>query len=585
MTPSLNSLRPMAASSKTASRVLNVNVGLLGHVDSGKTSLAKALSTLASTAAFDKHPQSQVRGITLDLGFSALRVPLPPALAGLRLDGHDDGTPDICSGTTSGNDTGDHPGKEDESGLLTVGDKYDEIQFTLVDCPGHASLIKTIIGGASIIDIMVLVVDAKAGFQTQTAECLVIGELTADTLMVALNKIDLFPEEKRASKVAKMTKRVAATLKPTAFANSDILPVSASSGDGLSDLVDALTAAVRLPTRNEAEDAFLFAIDHCFQVKGQGTVVTGTIQRGSVAVGQTIEFPALGLSKKVKSMQMFKAPVERAVQGDRLGICVAQLNAKLLERGLACAPGTIRAVSAAVVRVSRIPYFRGEIKSRAKFHLTVGHETVMATLQFFRSVGPGEDPHGLASTASSSSAASSSDAASAADSAPHPAHVFSYDDEYLDVSELEGPEAYPTGSTTYAVLELESPVLCAPDAMIIGSRLDSDVDGNVCRLAFSGSLVAPFDSDTPWALKIFRVKAKGTDPGVYTGLKVVSAANGGIGVIQGRFGASNKMNVFFSGGGQTDARAAVTLHYRKYVYPDPSVTATFVQPDLVDPTL
>ena len=91
--------------------VLNFNVGVLGHVDSGKTSLAKALSSVASTACFDKNPQSKERGITLDLGFSSFTVDFPEHL------------------------------KEDGVGL------YDKLQFTLVDCPGHASLIKTIIGG------------------------------------------------------------------------------------------------------------------------------------------------------------------------------------------------------------------------------------------------------------------------------------------------------------------------------------------------------------------------------------------------------------------------------------------------------
>ena len=92
--------------------VLNFNLGVLGHVDSGKTSLAKALSTVASTACFDKNPQSKERGITLDLGFSSFTVNFPDHLK-------DD--PKYAS--------------------------YQFLQFTLVDCPGHASLIKTIIGG------------------------------------------------------------------------------------------------------------------------------------------------------------------------------------------------------------------------------------------------------------------------------------------------------------------------------------------------------------------------------------------------------------------------------------------------------
>jgi len=92
-----------------AKAVLNLNVGILGHVDSGKTSLAKALSTTASTASFDKNPQSQERGITIDLGFSSLVVDMPEHLK------------KTCS--------------------------EQKLQLTFVDCPGHASLIRTIIGG------------------------------------------------------------------------------------------------------------------------------------------------------------------------------------------------------------------------------------------------------------------------------------------------------------------------------------------------------------------------------------------------------------------------------------------------------
>jgi len=100
--------------------VLNFNVGVLGHVDSGKTSLAKALSTVASTACFDKNPQSKERGITLDLGFSSFQIELPKHLW--------------------------REGTCDNEACL--------VQFTLVDCPGHASLIRTIIGGRVFVFIV-----------------------------------------------------------------------------------------------------------------------------------------------------------------------------------------------------------------------------------------------------------------------------------------------------------------------------------------------------------------------------------------------------------------------------------------------
>ena len=156
----------MPADSKMASKkILNFNIGVLGHIDSGKTSLAKALSSTASTASFDKNPQSKERGITLDLGFSSFQVPIPEHLK--------------------------------EQG-------FDILQFTLVDCPGHASLIRTIIGGAQIIDMMMLVVDVTKGMQTQTAECLVIGEILCEKMVVVLNKTDLLKEDKKQALIEKV---------------------------------------------------------------------------------------------------------------------------------------------------------------------------------------------------------------------------------------------------------------------------------------------------------------------------------------------------------------------------------------------
>ena len=83
---------------------------------------------------------------------------------------------------------------------------FRSLQFTLVDCPGHASLIRTIIGGAQIIDMMMLVVDVTKGVQTQTAECLVIGEILCEKMVVVLNKIDLLKEEKRNALIEKVTR-------------------------------------------------------------------------------------------------------------------------------------------------------------------------------------------------------------------------------------------------------------------------------------------------------------------------------------------------------------------------------------------
>ncbi|KAL4670385.1 hypothetical protein H8957_010575 [Semnopithecus entellus] len=260
-----------------AGRRVNVNVGVLGHIDSGKTALARALSTTASTAAFDKQPQSRERGITLDLGFSCFSVPLPARLRS--------SLPEFQAA----------PEAEPEPGEPLL-------QVTLVDCPGHASLIRTIIGGAQIIDLMMLVIDVTKGMQTQSAECLVIGQIACQKLVVVLNKIDLLAEGKRQAAVDKMTKKMQKTLENTKFRGAPIIPVAAKPGgpeapeteapQGIPELIELLTSQISIPMRDPS-GPFLMSVDHCFSIRGQGTVMTGTILSGSISLGDSVEIPAL----------------------------------------------------------------------------------------------------------------------------------------------------------------------------------------------------------------------------------------------------------------------------------------------------
>ena len=136
-----------------SSKILNINTGILGHVDSGKTSLSKLISAIASTAAFDKNPQSKERGITLDLGFSALYIKTPKKL------------------------------KESFPNNKKIIES-EFIQITLVDCPGHASLIRTVIAGASIIDTVLLVIDIMKGIQPQTIECIALSEILCNKISI-----------------------------------------------------------------------------------------------------------------------------------------------------------------------------------------------------------------------------------------------------------------------------------------------------------------------------------------------------------------------------------------------------------------
>ncbi|KAJ8370555.1 hypothetical protein SKAU_G00105830 [Synaphobranchus kaupii] len=542
------------ANQGSSRKILNFNVGVLGHVDSGKTSLAKALSSTASTAAFDKNPQSRERGITLDLGFSSFTVDLPEHL-------------------------------QEECGDRV----YNSLQFTLVDCPGHASLIRTIIGGAQIIDLMMLVVDVVKGVQTQTAECLLIGELTCPRMVVILNKTDLLPAAKRQAAIDKMTKRMHKTLENTRFKGCPVIAVAAKPGgpeapetevpQGVPELIELLKAQTYLPHR-DASGPLLMAVDHCFSIRGQGTVMTGTVLQGALSLNDTVEIPALKVTRKVKSVQMFRQPVGSAMQGDRVGVCVTQFDPKLLERGVVCTPGSLRTLHAGLISVRKIGYFRGALATRTKFHITVGHETVMARVSFF-----GLPPSSSSTPATNDKAPSDqspaqppADSASTDTSPAQPSSdltpsdkTFSFDREYVHQEEYvigqpgmgEGPDP-----EQWALLEFERPVTCPSFCLVIGSKLDTDIHANACRLAFQGRLLEGFEdkgfleSALP-RLKVFKTKQrqglvervtddytvigrnlfkKETNLQLFVGLKV-RLSTGEEGVIEGGFGQSGKFKI------------------------------------------
>lgn len=525
----------MSDSTESHIKTLNFNIGVLGHVDSGKTSLARALSSTASTAAFDKNPQSRERGITLDLGFSSFTVDLPDQLR----------------------DSGSQQ-------------QYDSLQFTLVDCPGHASLIRTIIGGAQIIDLMMLVVDVVKGVQTQTAECLLIGELTCPRMVVVLNKTDLLPADKRQAAIEKMTKRLHKTLENTRFKECPVIAVAAKPGGpeapdteephGVPELIELLKKQTYLPQRDPGGD-LLMAVDHCFSIRGQGTVMTGTVLQGSLFINDTVEIPALKVTKKIKSVQMFRKPVSGAKQGDRVGVCVTQFDPKLLERGVVCTPGSLRTLYAAVMSVRKIGYFKGSLATRAKFHITVGHETVMAKVTFFGLPPP---------------AAPEEPACDAGGPPPPPSEPpsletpFTLDREYFYQEEYRAGGGGGGGAEAeqWALLEFERPVTCPSPCLVIGSKLDTDIHANACRLAFHGRLLLGFEDKSYGEtalprLRIYKTKhkegqvervaddytvigrslfKKETNLQLFLGLKV-TLSTGETGVIEGGFGQSGKFKV------------------------------------------
>ena len=550
-------------------QVLNINVGVLGHVDCGKTSLCAILSTVASTAAFDKSRQSKERGITLDLGFSCFLTPVPEHL---------------CA---------------------QIPEQVSHIQYTLVDCPGHASLIRTIIGGAQIIDMMILVLDATKGIQTQTAECLVICQITQRKLLIVLNKVDMIEASKREASVERIGKKMRKALESMGIEAVAVVAVSARPGGvettvdkaiGIADLISCLNVHTDMPVRSP-KGAFLFAVDHCFLIRGQGTVMTGTVLSGSVRVNDGVLIPALALNRKVKSMQMFRQPVQKAIQGDRLGICVTHFEPKLLERGLVCSPGAVQSLYAAIVQVNKVPFFKFPITSKSKLHISIGHETAMASILLFSLPQGGVSPQ-----------------------------EFSFTEEYIYVEDYSHTQANPENipqpvegacidsqalpNTVFALLEFDKPVICSLDALLIASKLDADIHSNLCRLAFQGNVLCPM-TDKNYVntvlpnLKLVKFKQK---EGIveriqdeYTVIvkslfkketnidlfinKKVTLSTGEVGTIEGTFGSSGKIRIRLNSGlsesskkmltpvkkkgnesSEQNETIGVTLRFKKYMF-------------------
>lgn len=373
-----------------------------------------------------------------------------------------------------------------------------------------------------------------------------------------------------------MTKKLSKTLENTKFAGSPIMAVSAKPGGpdspesepvGTQKLVDLLSSLSFLPSRDPS-GPLVYAVDHCFSIRGQGTVMTGTILSGSIKVNDTIEIPSMKVTKKVKSMQMFKVPVIEASQGDRVGICVTQFDPKLLERGLVCSPSTVPTIFAAIISVQHITYYKGTITSKSKFHITIGHETVMGKLQVF-GLPPGQ-------SVDSSQESTSFDMS----------REYVFQEAVLKQSsrpassagnENSESEKNPVSTQQWLFIEFEKPVTCPENSLVIGSRLDTDIHLNVCRIAFHGRLLVPV-TDKNFAetflpeLKIYKTKTregvvermtddysviahslfkKETNIQSFVGMKI-RLSTGEQGMIEGGFGQSGKVKIRIPNGLSAD---------------------------------
>jgi selenocysteine-specific elongation factor len=239
-------------------------VGTAGHIDHGKTSLVRALTGVDT----DRLKEEKERGISIDLGFAYL-----PA---------DDGT--------------------------IVG---------FVDVPGHERFVRNMLAGATGIDFVLLVVAADDGVMPQTREHLAIVDLLGVTRgLVAVTKIDLVSSERRVG----VEREIRGALRGTGLAGADVVAASSVTGEGIAELRAALVAAARAAGARSVRGRFRLAVDRCFSLPGPGTIVTGPVMSGAVAVGDAVVVSPVGLHARVRSIHSQNRPAERGATGERCAL-------------------------------------------------------------------------------------------------------------------------------------------------------------------------------------------------------------------------------------------------------------------------
>ena len=252
-------------------------VGTAGHIDHGKTLLVKALTGVDC----DRLKEEKARGITIELGFAY--QPLP------------------------------------EGGILGF-----------VDVPGHERFVHTMLAGAASIDFVMLVVAADDGVMRQTREHLQILDLLGlREGIVAVNKIDLVDEQR----LIEVEAEVRAALAGTSLVDIDILRVSAATGVGIPELYQRLTEEAASRPERAGRGAFRMAVDRSFTVAGAGTVVTGVVVSGRVAVGDSVVALPAGIAARVRAIHALGQASDTADVGQRAALNLAGVDRQSVGRG------------------------------------------------------------------------------------------------------------------------------------------------------------------------------------------------------------------------------------------------------------
>lgn len=299
----------------------HVNIGTIGHVDHGKTTLTAAITmTLAAQGKakarrydeIDAAPEEKARGITINTAH--------------------------------------------------VEYETDKRHYAHVDCPGHADYVKNMITGAAQMDGAILVVAATDGPMPQTREHILLAkQVGVPSIVVFLNKVDMADDEELLELVELELRDL---LSKYDFPGDEI-PIIRGSGlkalevmqakpntlrgedpwvDKIYELMDAVDEYIKTPER-EVDKPFLMAVEDVFSITGRGTVATGRIERGKIKVGETVEIVGLRETRTVTvtGLEMFQKTLEEGIAGDNVGMLLRGVQKSDVERGMVMAkPGTIK---------------------------------------------------------------------------------------------------------------------------------------------------------------------------------------------------------------------------------------------------
>jgi elongation factor Tu len=296
----------------------HVNVGTIGHVDHGKTTLTAAITAVQAA-----------KGLATFKPYD-----------------------EVAKASES-------DGRRDPTKILTIATSHVEYEsanrhYAHVDCPGHADYVKNMITGAAQMDGAILVVSASDGPMPQTREHILLArQVGVPKIVVFLNKCDLVDEEELLDlielEVRELLNKYDFPGDDTPIIRGAAFPALQNPKDEaktkcIQELMDALDNYVPLPKREE-DKPFLMSVEDVFSIKGRGTVVTGRIERGKVKVGDECEIVGMKADKKksvVTGVEMFQKTLNEGIAGDNIGTLLRGVEKDDVERGqVLCKPGSI----------------------------------------------------------------------------------------------------------------------------------------------------------------------------------------------------------------------------------------------------